>query len=235
MKSKVYNQLSKILNNKKSGKIGLIDPDKKNPKSSIIKQIEYINSNDYCCVFIGGSLIMDSKCNEKVNLIKKNTDLPVIGFISSSSQINKNFDAILFLSLVSGRNPHYLIGEHVIASPIINDMDIEVIPVGYILIDGGKKTSVEIISNTNPLPMDNHDIIIAHALASQYLGHKFIYIESGSNSSKIVDSKLISCLKKYIEIPLIVGGGIKNKSDVKQLLKSGADFVVTGTMIENSC
>ena len=119
-------------------------------------------------------MIMDSHYNKRIKIIKNNTELPLISFPSSAIQINKNFDAILFLSLISGRNPQYLIGEQVLSAPIIHDLKIETISVGYILLDGGRRTSVEVISNTCPLPMENYDLIIAHALASQYLGHKLI-------------------------------------------------------------
>jgi len=229
----VYKTLLKASAENDKVKVALIDPDKKNSKSCLSSQIKYINSNEYSFVFVGGSLMMDSKYNDRIKVLKENTKLPIIGFISSSSQISKYFDAILFLSLASGRNPHYLIGEHVISAPIIYDMKLESIPVGYILIDGGKRSSVEIISNTVPLPMDNHDIIVAHALACQYLGHKMIYLECGSNSSKMADSNLLHVLKKHIKIPIIVGGGVKSENDIDVLSSAGADFVVTGTMIEN--
>ena len=112
-------------------------------------------------------------------------------------------------------------------------MNIEAIPTGYILINSGNRTSVEILSNTIPLPMDNYDIIIAHVLASQYLGHKMIYLECGSNADRMIDSKLLLAIKKYIKVPLIVGGGIKKDLDIEKLSNAGADFVVTGTMIED--
>ena len=176
--------------------------------------------------------MMDSKYENRVKMIKSNTDLPLIGFPSSLSQINKNLDAVLFISLISGRNPHYLIGEHVLSSPIIYDFKIETIPVGYILLEGGSRSSVEVISNTSPLPMDKIDIVVAHALASQYLGHKFIYLECGSNAKNSIDLNLLCQVKKYIEIPIFVGGGIKSQSAVDDIYEAGADFIVTGSMIE---
>ena len=190
----IYQTLLNVLqksSSKECNLIALIDPDKKN-KTTLASQINYIkNNHHFCAVFVGGSLIMDSGYRDRVKAIKESVDLPVIAFPSSSSQINENFDAILFLSLISGRNPHYLIGEHIISAPIIYDLNIETIPVGYILLDGGKRTSVELISNTRSLPMDNYDTIIAHALASQYLGHKFIYLECGSGASNSINLDLI--------------------------------------------
>jgi len=228
----VYNKLIDLKNQDKKRLIALLDPDKKN-NDSLKKQIEYINYNNFCAILIGGSLMMDSKYSARVETIKKNTDLPLISFPSSASQISDKFDAVFFISLISGRNPQYLIGEQILSAPIIYDFKIETIPVGYILLDGGSRTSVEIISNTKPLPMDKTDIVIAHALASQYLGHKFIYLECGSNSKKSIDLNLLSEVKNCVDIPVIVGGGVKNEDDICGIFDAGADYVVVGSMIEN--
>ena len=233
---KVYKELLSHLGEKSKNScslIALIDPDKKN-KNNLNSQIKYINSNSqFCAVFVGGSLIMDSNFKSRVEVIKESINLPVISFPASSGQINENFDAILFLSLISGRNPHYLIGEQVISSPIIYDLKKEVIPVGYILLDGGSCTAVEVISGTKSLPMDNHDIILAHALASQYLGHKFIYLECGSGANRYIDLDLLSAIKDCVDIPIIVGGGIKNHKDISRIATAGADFIVISSLIEN--
>ena len=221
------------ISDSKPSVIGLIDPDKKN-HNLIKNQLRYINENDFCSVLVGGSLLMDSNFDDRINYISSNTNLPLISFPSSSSQLHKKFDAILFLSLISGRNPQYLIGEHVNSAPIIYSLGIESIPVGYILIDGGGLSSVELMSNTRSLPMEKVDIIIAHALASQYLGHKFIYLECGSGAKNAIDLNLLQQIKKTVSIPLIVGGGVKNKDDIKNLYNSGADLIVVGTMIEQS-
>ena len=221
------------ISDSKPSVIGLIDPDKKN-HNLIKNQLRYINENDFCSVLVGGSLLMDSNFDDRINYISSKTNLPLISFPSSSSQLHKNFDAILFLSLISGRNPQYLIGEHVNSAPIIYSLGIESIPVGYILIDGGGLSSVELMSNTRSLPMEKVDIIIAHALASQYLGHKFIYLECGSGAKNAIALNLLQQIKKTVSIPLIVGGGVKNKDDIKNLYNSGADLIVVGTMIEQS-
>jgi len=221
------------ISDSKPSVIGLIDPDKKN-HNLIKNQLRYINENDFCSVLVGGSLLMDSNFDDRINYISSKTNLPLISFPSSSSQLHKKFDAILFLSLISGRNPQYLIGEHVNSAPIIYSLGIESIPVGYILIDGGGLSSVELMSNTRSLPMEKVDIIIAHALASQYLGHKFIYLECGSGAKNAIDLNLLQQIKKMVSIPLIVGGGVKNKDDIKNLYNSGADLIVVGTMIEQS-
>jgi len=227
----IFEKLIKLKNDKKKQLVALLDPDKKN-KSHLKKQIDYINNNNFCAILIGGSLMMDACYSSRIEMIKNSTELPLISFPSSIAQINKNFDAILFLPLISGRNPQYLIGEQVLSAPIIHDLQIESIPVGYILLDGGSRTSVEIVSNTTPLPMRKTEIIVAHALASQYLGHKFIYLECGSNAEKSIDLKLLKEVKKYVKIPIFVGGGIKNKKDVDDIYNAGADFIVVGSMIE---
>jgi len=231
----IYQTLLTIFENspkKKPALIALIDPDKKN-KKTLQAQVDYIKkANRFCAVFVGGSLIMDSDYSSRIKMIKKSVDLPLIAFPSSSNQIDKIFDATLFLSLISGRNPHYLIGEHVISAPIIYDLKMEVIPVGYILLDAGNRTSVELVSGTRSLPMNNYDIIIAHSLASQYLGHKFIYLECGSGATNSIDLDLLSTIKEHVDIPIIVGGGIKSKEDISNINTAGADFIVVGSMIE---
>ena len=231
----IYSKLIKKINSnsdKKPLKIALIDPDKKN-EQSLIKQIDYIEENDFVAVFCGGSIMMDSKYHSRVELIKKRISLPFIGFPASISQINKNFDAILFMSLISGRNPQYLIGEQVLSAPVLYDLSMETIPIGYIVLNSGRKTTVELISGSEGLPMDNHDVILSHALASQYLGHKMIYLECGSNADSIIDRKLLSKISDIIDIPIIVGGGVKKEEDITLLSDNGASFVVVGSMIES--
>jgi len=231
----IYKKLINILESNKSQKslkIALIDPDKKN-EELLSKQIDYIENNDFIAVFCGGSIMMDSKYHNRIEYLKKKIKLPLIGFPGSVSQINANFDAILFMCLISGRNPQYLIGEQVLSAPIIYDLSLETIPIGYILLSNGKKTTVELVSGTDGLPVSNHDIIISHALASQYLGHKMIYLECGSDAEEIVDLKLLSKISKTVNIPIIVGGGVKNDSDIDLLVQNGASFVVVGSMIES--
>ena len=231
----IYKKLIDTLKSNNLGsalKIALIDPDKKNHKF-LHRQIDYINNNNFTAVFCGGSIMMDSKYHDRIDFLKKHIELPFIGFPGSVSQINENFDAILFMCLVSGRNPQYLIGEQVLSSPIIYDFNLESIPIGYIILNNGRKSTVELISGTDGLPMSNHDIVVSHALASQYLGHKMIYLESGSDSDTIMDLRLLRTIKDIIDIPIIVGGGIKNDKDIDMLARNGADFIVVGTMIES--
>ena len=231
IKNSVYNKLIQLNNEQRSSAIALIDPDIKND-SILAGIIDKINFAGFDAVFVGGSIIMDHLFESRLKFIKSNTDLPVILFPGSSTQVSKEADAILYLSLISGRNPQYLIGEHVQSAPKIYNIDLETIPTGYILIDGGSKTSVEIMSNTISIPPDKKDIILAHALAGQFLGQKLIYLEMGSNSQNSIDSNLVEFIKSKISIPLIVGGGIKTAESAKQISKSGADFLVIGSLLE---
>ena len=159
----IYSKLESIRSNRGAVAIALIDPDNKND-NGLNKMLQLVNDSDFDAIFIGGSLISDNEFEVRIKTVKENTDLPIIIFPGSSNQLSKYADAVLFLSLISGRNPQYLIGEHVKSAPVIHSMRLEAIPTAYILLDGGARSSVEIISNTSPIPMNKHDIILAHAL-----------------------------------------------------------------------
>jgi len=227
-----YSKLIDILANKRCGALALIDPDIKNDRT-LMETVDKINRTGFDAILVGGSLIQDNNFENRIKCIKNNTKLPVIIFPGSSKQLSGSADAILYLSLLSGRNPQYLIGEHVESAPVIHSLGLEPIPTGYILLDGGSRTSVEIISNTNPLPMNKVDIILAHALAGQYLGNKFIFLECGSGASSIPSTEIVETLSNKLNIPIIVGGGITTAKSAKLLSDSGARFIVVGTHIEN--
>lgn len=210
----------------------LIDPDKLSPQS-IIATLHAAADVDICMVFVGGSL-MSANMDEAVELIRLHTNRPVVLFPGSPMQLSNKADALLLLSLVSGRNPEYLIGNHVQAAPYIKSSNLEVIPVGYVLIDGGKTSSVEYISNTSPIPSDKPDIAVATCLAAEMLGHKLIYLEAGSGAVHPVPVNLIREVKKNIRIPLIVGGGLNSPEKVEAAYKAGADVVVVGNAIEKN-
>jgi len=209
----------------------LIDPDKKN-KDSIMEFVSLGNVSNVDAFFVGGSLMMDSKSSNRVKMIKEYSELPLILFPGGAGQLNKHFDAMLFMSVISGRNSHYLIGEQVIAAPIVRDLNIETISTGYILLDGGSCSTVEFMSGTRPIPLNRVDIIIAHALAGQYLGMDCIYLESGSGAEIPVTSEVVSAVKESINIPIIVGGGIKSPEKASELVKAGASIIVSGTNVE---
>ena len=228
----IYSQLKQILIAKRCGAFALIDPDIKND-GALLETVEKINNSGFDAILVGGSLIQDNNFDTRIEYIKDNTNLPVIIFPGSSKQLSGKADAILFLSLLSGRNPQYLIGEHVESAPVIHSLNLEPIPTGYILLDGGNRSSVEIISNTIPLPMNKVDIILAHALAGQYLGNKFIFLECGSGASNHASATIIESLYSRLNIPIIVGGGITSSASAKLISNAGASFIVVGTHIEN--
>ena len=229
----VLSKLNDCVEKKGAGFIVLIDPDKKNDKN-IDQLVENANQNGVDAIFVGGSIMMDGLYHKRVERIKSISEIPVILFPGGVNQINKHYDAMLFMSLLSGRNSHYLIGEQVIAAPIVKDYGIETIPTGYLLIDGGSPTSVEVVSGTKPLPSNRPDIIVSHALAAQFLGMELIYLEAGSGALNEVPEDVVKKVADEISIGLIVGGGIRTPEDANSIVNSGASFVVIGSAIEKS-
>lgn len=208
----------------------LIDPDKLSLQS-IIATIHSAVETDISMIFVGGSL-MAADVDATVETIKKHTSIPVVLFPGSIMQLSAKADALLLLSLVSGRNAEYLIGNHVQAAPVIRKSNIEVVSTAYILIDGGKVSSVEYVSNTTPIPADKIDIAVATSIAAEMLGHKMIYLEAGSGALNTVSAKMIAAVKRNISVPLIVGGGINTPEKVKAAYDAGADVVVVGNAVE---
>lgn len=209
----------------------LIDPDKFKIKE-LTQFIEKVNNSIITHVFIGGSTVEDDITQALVSAIKPLTVLPIVLFPGDVSQISNDADAILFLSLVSGRNPEYLIEQHVKAVSKLRNMDLEVIPTGYILIEGGKETATLKVTNTKPLQEEQH--IIDTAKASELLGMKLIYLEAGSGAQLEVSAKIIKAVKEDIKIPLLVGGGIRSKVQLENAYSAGADLVVIGTAFETN-
>ena len=229
----IFNNLLQSIKNRGAAHIVLLDPDKKD-EESLEERIENANIAGVDALFVGGSLMMDVRCEDRVKKIKSVSKIPVILFPGGIGQLNSHYDAMLFMSVISGRNPHYLIGEQVLAAPIVQNLGIETISTGYILLDGGAGSTVQYISGTTPLPMHRKDIVVAHALAGQFLGMKFIYLEAGSGALNPINANIISNVKKALKIPLIVGGGIKNKSQIQVAYDAGADLVVVGNALEHS-
>ena len=230
----VFSKLKNTVSEKGACFIVLLDPDSKNNNEKIDDCINSANENDVDAFFIGGSFMMDASYHKRVKHIKSKSNIPLILFPGGVNQINEYFDAMLFMSLISGRNTQYLIGEQVIASPIVKDLNIETIPTGYILIDSGKSTTVEIISGTKSIPSDRLDIVLSHALAGQFLGMQLIYLEAGSGAGQRVQDNLIKYVSNELSIDLVVGGGISTPEDANNVAVSGASYVVVGSAFESS-
>jgi putative glycerol-1-phosphate prenyltransferase len=216
-----------------AGYLLLVDPDKidKSKFSSFIREATTAGVDAF---LVGGSLMLSNEFDETLKTIKENTKAPVIIFPGSVSQVSSAADAILFLLLISGRNPDHLIGNQVIAAPIIKRMGLEAISTGYMLIDGGNVTSAEFMSNTKPIPREKVDIAVAHALAAELIGLKMLYLEAGSGAKQSVPDEMIKKVTQYCSLPVIVGGGICTPEEARNKVKAGASFVVTGTIIEQS-
>lgn len=209
----------------------LIDPEKLNI-SDVHGFIKKVNTSVATHIFVGGSTDTMHLTASVVQEIKKYTILPVILFPGDASQVSLSADGILFLSLLSGNNSEYLITQQIRAVSTLKNSDLEIIPTGYILVDGGVETSVQRVSNTMPLPQNDITTIVHTALAGQYMGKKLLYLEAGSGAQIPVQSKVINAVSIETEIPLIVGGGIRSKSQLEDAYKAGADLVVIGTAFE---
>jgi putative glycerol-1-phosphate prenyltransferase len=229
----LYKYLKKQKTNQRKLWAVLLDPDKIN-KDAILPLIDRINHANPDLILVGGSFMTQNTMPDLVKTLKKKTDKPVVIFPGSPSQIANQADALLFLSLISGRNPEYLIGKHVEAAPFLFQSDLEVIPTGYILIENGHTTTVEYISNTKPIPRKKTELVLATAMAGELLGLKMLYLEAGSGAKKPVPSKMIQAISSKVSLPLIVGGGIKNKKQMLKAWAAGADLVVVGTAFENN-
>jgi len=211
----------------------LLDPDKL-PLEKNKALANNLDSDKIDFIFIGGSTIKNGITDLFVKELKKYTLIPIILFPGDYSQITKEAHAVLFLSLLSGRNPEYLIEQQIKSVPLLEKANMEVIATGYILIDGGVETAVQKVSKTQPIPSENRKEIIHTACAGMYMGNKLIYLEAGSGAKIPVSPKLIKSVAQKINIPLIVGGGIRNQKQLDLAYKNGADLVVIGTAFEEN-
>lgn len=185
-------------------------------------------------ILVGTSLMLSAPGNTLLfERLRVAVDIPVISFPGDAGQVVSTADAILFLSMVSGRNAELLIGQHVRAAPLLKEYDIEVIPTAYILVESGTLTSVEYMSATKPIPRAKDDIAMAHALAAQYLGMKLIYLETGSGAAASVPASMVRSVTRYVDLPVIVGGGIRDPEVAREKVDAGAAFVVTGSVVED--
>lgn len=225
------NQILSLLQSSAKAIAILIDPEKfvKADKLNFLQKLK-IAKPDF--LFIGGSTVTRKDFDACIEILKTNSTIPLVIFPGASHQIHEKADALLFLSLISGRNPDFLIGHHIQAADELENMDIEVIPTSYLLIDGGKKTSVEYVSQTTPIPNDQADIARKIALAGKLQGKKLTYLDCGSGAHQTVSTKMIQEVKS-IGLPLIVGGGIKSIEKINELHAAGANVVVIGNKIED--
>ncbi|MBC7511356.1 MAG: geranylgeranylglyceryl/heptaprenylglyceryl phosphate synthase [Ferruginibacter sp.] len=231
MLNNIYQSLTDRKSQSKKSFAVLIDPDKVNDESveeliqlSLDAQVDYF--------LVGGSLVISSYLDECIQLIKKSCSIPVILFPGSPSLGSKYADALLYLSLISGRNPELLIGQHVVSAPFVKKSGLEIMSTGYMVIDGGAPTTVSYISNASPLPADKNEIAMCTAMAGEMLGMKLIYMDAGSGAKKAISESMIEKVSSCIQVPLIVGGGITTAEKAYLNCKAGADVIVVGNAIE---
>jgi phosphoglycerol geranylgeranyltransferase len=231
MKSTIYRALSEKKKQGKKSFAVLIDPDKVN--HALLDQLTGLAIEakvDY--LLVGGSLVISNHLDDCVRHIKKNCEIPVILFPGSPSQVSKYADALLYLSLISGRNPELLIGQHVVSAPFVKQSGLEIMPTGYIVVDGGAPTTVSYISNASPVPSDKNEIAMCTAMAGEMLGMKLIYMDAGSGARRPITESMIRIVAENIEAPLIIGGGITDPEKAYLNCKAGADVIVVGNAIE---
>jgi len=223
-----------FMDQKKAGKKAfaiLIDPDKMSD-ADIDPIVEQALAAGVDYFFVGGSLVVVNTVDQNIQRIKSKCEIPVVLFPGSPSQVSKYADALFYLSLISGRNPELLIGQHVISAPMVRSSGLEIMPTGYMVIDGGAPTSVSYIANTAPIPADKSDIALCTAMAGEMLGLKLIYMDAGSGAKNPIQETMIKRVSGSIGVPLIVGGGIKTPEKAAANCKAGADVIVVGNAIE---
>lgn len=227
--------LAHICSRKASGKKAfavLVDPDKL-ALEKVPAFCERMNLAGIDLIFVGGSILMDGNFHKVISALKLHAEAPVVLFPGNLMQLSDSADALLFLSMISGRNPDLLIGNHVLAAPFLKRSHLEVIPTGYMLVDTGKPTSVNYMSNTLPIPYDKPDIAAATAMAGELLGLQLIYLEGGSGAERHISTDMISAVAQAVKLPVIVGGGIRNLRQAEAVLKAGADIIVVGNALED--
>jgi putative glycerol-1-phosphate prenyltransferase len=228
----VYQHLINTIDKKGAAYLMLVDPDKFNFKR-IRNFINKCEDSGVDAFLVGGSLLINGQIDRFITQIKEYSKLPVVIFPGTIDQVTSAADAILYISVISGRNSEHLIGKHVVAAPIIKNANLEVISTGYMLIESGVITTAQYMSGSLPIPRTKIDIAAATALAAEYLGMKFVYLEAGSGADYSVPNEMISAVSGYINIPVIVGGGIRNPGEAREKVERGARLIVTGNYFEN--
>jgi putative glycerol-1-phosphate prenyltransferase len=227
---RIYHSLTEKKQQGRKSFAVLIDPDKVND-ANMEQLIELATEAKVDYFLVGGSLVISNYLDEAVQLIKERCPIPVILFPGSPSQVSKYADA-LYLSLISGRNPELLIGQHVVSAPVVKQSGLEIMPTGYMVIDGGAPTTVSYISNAAPLPCDKNEIAMCTAMAGEMLGMKLIYMDAGSGARRAISESMIQKVAGCIDVPLIIGGGITTPEKAYLNCKAGADVIVVGNAIE---
>ena len=211
----------------------LIDPDKYD-ENSLLDLSEVAGKGGVNFFLVGGSLMTSDRLDQTIQILKSTSNIPIIIFPGSNLQVNSKADALLFLSLISGRNPEFLIGQHVVAAPYVKKSGLETIPTGYMLIEGERQTTANYMSNTFPIPRNKAEIAVCTAMAGEMLGLKVIYMDGGSGALGTIPGEMIKKVKSNISIPLIVGGGITTAKQAHYIWESGADLIVVGNAIEGN-
>lgn len=227
----IYQRIQEACKNGQRMMSVLIDPDKVNDKH-LDRICQNANLAGIDFFFVGGSLLTSGDLSFTIAGIKDRSEIPVVIFPGNHQQVDEHADAILLLSLISGRNPDLLIGQHVLAAQRLKSAEIEIMPTGYMLIDGGSMTTVQYVSGVAPIPVNQHEIAATTALAGEQLGLKIIFAEAGSGAQRHVPLEMIQAIKREINIPLIVGGGIRTSSQASEIYKAGADLIVIGNHFE---
>jgi len=227
----IYKTIEQNKNLGKKGFAVLIDPDATHD-AALEKTIRECNDSKVDFVFVGGSIITNGFFEQCITTIKNISSVPCVIFPGNTLQISSKADAVLFLTLISGRNPEFLIGNHVLTAPLLKQSGLEIMPTGYMLIDGGRLTSVSYMSNTIPIPSDKYPIAVSTAMAGEMLGLKIIYMDAGSGALQPVPVKLISSVRAQISVPMIIGGGIRTEQNAVDACLAGADIVVAGNAVE---
>ena len=231
MQTTIYNQFTEARKQGKKKLAVLIDPDKvRLGNLDALIDLSIRAKADF--FFIGGSLIVNNWLDECLASIKEKCDIPLILFPGDSFQLSYRADALLFLSLISGRNAELLIGKHVITAPYLKMSPLEIISTGYMLVDGGVPTTVSYISNTSPIPADKEDIAVCTAIAGEMLGLRAMYMDAGSGAKFPIPLEMIESVSGAVDVPLIVGGGIRTPERARETVKAGADIVVVGNAFE---
>ncbi len=227
-----FERLMDIRSRRGAGFLALLDPDRQD-KDDIVARAEMCVEQGADALLFGGSFLISTNFEGMIRAVKRAVaDVPLIIFPGDTTQVSSAGDAILFLSMISGRNPDLLIGQQVKAAPAIRAHGIEPISTGYILVESGVQTTVEYVSDTKPIPRRKPEIAMAHALAAEYLGMACVYLDAGSGADQMVPADMIRAVDGYVTIPLIVGGGIRRPEDARDRVEAGADFVVIGTAFE---